>query len=149
MTQTAPNYDELLTQSGVPRHSALSECLAALSADVLAERQKLAEEELLEKGITFAVYGHDAGTEKIWPFDVVPRPIPAHEWQQIESGLKQRIKALNLFLDDVYNDGRILRDGVVPEALIRTAKTYRPECQGFRPPGGVWTHVTGTDLVRG
>ena len=89
MTQTAPNYDELLTPSGVPRHSALSECLAALSADVLAERQKLAEEELLEKGITFAVYGHDAGTEKIWPFDVVPRPIPAHEWQQIEAGLKK------------------------------------------------------------
>lgn len=148
MTQSGPSYDELLTQAGVPRHSALSECLAALSADVLAERQKLAEEELLEKGITFAVYGHDAGTEKIWPFDVVPRPIPAREWQQIEAGLKQRIHALNLFLDDVYNEGRILRDKVVPEVLIRTAKTYRPECHGFRPPGGVWTHVTGTDLVR-
>jgi len=71
-----PTYDELLTPEGTPRHSALSESLASLTSDVLAERQKLADEELLEKGITFAVYGHNDGTEKIWPFDVVPRPIP-------------------------------------------------------------------------
>jgi uncharacterized circularly permuted ATP-grasp superfamily protein len=143
-----PIYDELLTADGAPRHPALSECLASLSSQVLAERQRHAEEELLEKGITFAVYGHTDGNEKIWPFDVVPRPIPWDEWRTIEAGLKQRIRALNLFLDDVYGPGRILKDGIVPESLIRSAKTFRPECQGFRPPGGVWTHVVGTDLVR-
>jgi uncharacterized circularly permuted ATP-grasp superfamily protein len=142
------NYDELLTAEGLPRHAALSESLSALSGEVLAERQRHAEEELLEKGITFAVYGHNDGHEKIWPFDVVPRPIPWDEWIMIEAGLRQRIRALNLFLDDVYGEGRILRDGVVPESLVKTAKTYRPECAGFRPPGGVWTHVVGTDLVR-
>jgi uncharacterized circularly permuted ATP-grasp superfamily protein len=142
------NYDELLKSDGTPRHPNLSECLASLSADVLAERQRHAEEELLEKGITFAVYGHNDGNEKIWPFDVVPRPIAWDEWVTIEAGLRQRIRALNLFLDDVYGDGRIMKDKVVPEALVKSAKTYRPECQGFRPPGGVWTHVVGTDLVR-
>jgi len=148
VTTRAHNYDELLTPDGAPRHPALSECLASLSAEVLAERQRHAEEELLEKGITFAVYGHNDGNEKIWPFDVVPRPIAWDEWVTIEAGLRQRIRALNLFLDDVYGAGRIMKDGVVPEALIRSAKTYRPECQGLRPPSGVWTHVVGTDLVR-
>lgn len=148
MKTTVSNFDELLTPEGAPRHPALSECLASLSPEVLAERQRHAEEELLEKGITFAVYGHTDGNEKIWPFDVVPRPIAWDEWVTIEAGLRQRIRALNLFLNDVYGDGRIMKDGVVPEELIRTAKTYRPECQGLRPPGGVWTHVVGTDLVR-
>ncbi len=148
VTELAGNFDELLTSDGAPRHPALSDGLASLSAEMLAERQRHAEEELLEKGITFAVYGHNDGNEKVWPFDVVPRPIAWDEWQIIESGLKQRIRALNLFLDDVYGDGRIMKDGVVPEELVKTAKTYRPECQGFRPPGGVWTHVVGTDLVR-
>lgn len=148
MTLNSPNYDELLTPDGLPRHPALSECLASLSAEVLAERQRHAEEELLEKGITFAVYGHNDGNEKIWPFDVVPRPVAFDEWATIEAGLKQRIRALNLFLDDVYGEGRIMKDKVVPEELLKTAKTYRPECIGFRPPGGVWTHVVGTDLVR-
>ena len=148
MTETAGNFDELLTSDGTPRHPALSVGLASMSAEVLAERQRHAEEELLEKGITFAVYGHNDGNEKVWPFDIVPRPVAWDEWQTIERGLKQRIHALNLFLDDVYGDGKIMKDGVVPEELVKTAKTYRPECQGFRPPGGVWTHVVGTDLVR-
>jgi len=148
VTIESSNFDELLTTEGDPRHPALSGCLASLSAEVLAERQRHAEEELLEKGITFAVYGHNDGHEKIWPFDVVPRPIAWDEWVTIEAGLKQRIRALNLFLDDVYGEGRIMKDKVVPEELVKTAKTYRPECVGFRPPGGVWTHVVGTDLVR-
>ena len=148
MTETAGNFDELLTSDGTPRHPALSVGLASMSPEALAERQRHAEEELLEKGITFAVYGHNDGKEKVWPFDIVPRPVAWDEWQVIERGLKQRIHALNLFLDDVYGDGKIMKDGVVPEELVKTAKTYRPECQCFRPPGGVWTHVVGTDLVR-
>jgi uncharacterized circularly permuted ATP-grasp superfamily protein len=148
VTETVGNFDELLTPDGTPRHPALSVGLASMSPEVLAERQRHAEEELLEKGITFAVYGHNDGNEKVWPFDIVPRPVAWDEWQKIERGLKQRIHALNLFLDDVYGDGKIMKDGVVPEELVKTAKTYRPECMGFRPPGGVWTHVVGTDLVR-
>ena len=148
MAETVGNFDELLASDGTPRHPALSVGLASMSPEVLAERQRHAEEELLEKGITFAVYGHNDGNEKVWPFDVVPRPVAWDEWQRIERGLKQRIHALNLFLDDVYGDGKIMKDGVVPEELVKTAKTYRPECVGFRPPGGVWTHVVGTDLVR-
>lgn len=148
MIETAGNFDELLTPDGTPRHPALSVGLASMSPEVLAERQRHAEEELLEKGITFAVYGHNDGNEKVWPFDIVPRPVAWDEWQTIERGLKQRIHALNLFLDDVYGDGKIMKDGVVPEELVKTAKTYRPECVGLRPPGGVWTHVVGTDLVR-
>ena len=148
MTETTGNFDELLTSAGTPRHPALSGGLASLTAEVLAERQRHAEEALLEKGITFAVYGHNDGNEKVWPFDVVPRPIAWDEWQTIEAGLKQRIRALNLFLADIYGDGKIMKDRVVPEELVKTAKTYRPECLGFRPPGGVWTHVVGTDLVR-
>lgn len=145
---SAATFDELLDFYGFPRHPALSECLSTMDPQVLAQRQRYAEQELLEMGITFAVYGHGDGTEKIWPFDVVPRPVPWIEWQHVEAGLKQRIKALNLFLNDVYSDGHILKDGIVPEELIHSAKTFRPECIGIKPRGGVWTHVTGTDLVR-
>ena len=100
-------------------------------------------------GITFAVYGHEAGTEKIWPFDIIPRVIDAAEWRRIERGLVQRIHALNRFIDDLYNERHILRDGVVPEWLIDSAKSWRGPCAGLKPPRGVWCHITGTDLVRG
>jgi uncharacterized circularly permuted ATP-grasp superfamily protein len=132
----------------VARHPLLADRLDNFSTQELADRQHEAEVRLREKGITFAVYGHADGTEKVWPFDVVPRPIAADEWTRIEAGLRQRIRALNLFLDDVYGAQRILNDGVVPRELVMSAKTYRPQLQGFRPPKGVWTHVTGTDLIR-
>jgi len=132
----------------VSRHPLLADRLEKFSTQDLSERQQIAEVRLREKGITFAVYGHSDGTEKVWPFDVVPRPISADEWLRIETGLKQRIRALNLFLDDIYNEQKILNDRVVPRELVLSAKTYRPQLQGFRPPQGVWTHVTGTDLIR-
>lgn len=141
-------FDELIDGSGVPRYRGLASRLNTLNFTDLAVRQKTAEEHLREKGITFAVYGHSDGTEKVWPFDVVPRAIPSAEWNQVERGLQQRIRALNLFLDDVYGPKHILNDGTVPRELVLTAKTYRPVCEGFRPPKGVWTHITGTDLVR-
>ena len=100
-------------------------------------------------GITFNVYGHEAGTEKVWPFDIVPRIIESREWDYIERGLKQRIRALNLFIDDVYNERKIIHDGVVPEWLIASGKclldAVRRACS---PPRGIWCHITGTDLVR-
>ncbi len=142
------NFDEFVADGGEPRHPALARSLNQIALRDLTGRQRSAEERLREKGITFAVYGHQDGTEKVWPLDIIPRVISRKEWQTIETGLKQRIRALNLFLDDIYGPQKILKDGVVPRELILTAKTYRKQCEGFRPPKGVWTHVTGTDLVR-
>jgi uncharacterized circularly permuted ATP-grasp superfamily protein len=97
----------------------------------------------------FNVYGDNAGTERIFPFDIIPRIIEAAEWDVVERGLKQRIEALNLFIDDIYHEQKILKDGVIPEEIIRSAKSYRAACAGFDPPQGIWCHITGTDLVRG
>ncbi len=144
-------YDELIDGDGKPRPGArlLIDKIDSLPEGDLALRQKEAEALLLKMGITFNVYGRDEGTEKIFPFDLIPRIVSSSDWQQIESGLKQRIHALNLFLQDIYNDKKILKDKVVPEDLILSSKTYRKECEGFTPPRGIWCHVTGTDLVRG
>ncbi len=143
-------FDEMFLQGDQarPGSALLWDRIASLPEGDLQRRQRAAESALLNMGVTFTVYGHDEGTEKIWPFDIIPRVVEAHEWKQIEQGLMQRITALNLFIDDIYHDRQIVADGVVPADLILTAKTYRPQCQGLNPPGGVWCHVTGTDLVR-
>ena len=98
-------------------------------------------------GITFNVYGESAGVEKTLPFDLVPRIIGADEWTRIELGLKQRIEALNLFINDIYHDQKIIRDGIVPAHVIESSKGFRKQCVGMNPPRGVWCHITGTDLV--
>jgi uncharacterized circularly permuted ATP-grasp superfamily protein len=143
-------YDEMFDVSGQPRSCArpLARFVDALPDGELARRQKSAERALLNLGITFGVYGDGAGSERIFPFDLVPRIVPAHEWSLIERGLKQRIRALNLFIDDIYHDQRIVKDRVVPRDMLTTAKTFRPACLGMNPPLGIWCHVTGTDLVR-
>jgi len=143
-------YDELIQPDGQPRSGAklLIDKIESLPEGDLAMRQRAAEAMLLKMGITFTVYGREEGTEKIFPFDIIPRIVESHDWEQIERGLKQRIFCLNLFIQDVYNEKKILKDKVVPEDLIYTSKTYRRECEGFSPPRGVWCHVTGTDLVR-
>ena len=143
-------YDELIDPDGNPRPGAqlLVDKIDSLPDGDLALRQKAAEAQLLKMGITFNVYGRDEGTEKIFPFDIIPRIVSGSDWQQIENGLKQRILALNEFIQDVYNDKKILKDKIVPEELILTSRTYRKECEGFTPPRGIWCHVTGTDLVR-
>jgi hypothetical protein len=99
-------------------------------------------------GDQFNVYGDSAGTERIFPFDLLPRIVSASDWRIIERGLKQRIRALNLFIDDVYGDQRIVRDRVVPVEIIQSAKCFRRQCVGLKPPLRVWCHITGTDLVR-
>lgn len=144
-------YDEMFTPEGQPRigTEAVVNRFNALPLEELKRRQQAAEKTLLEMGITFSVYGEEQGTERIFPFDIVPRIIPHNEWVEIEAGLKQRIKALNLFINDVYHEQNILRDGVIPEQLVLSASGFRPECMGLRPPGGIWCHITGTDLVRG
>jgi len=143
-------YDEMFAADGTPRPRAamLVDRINTLGDGELQRRQQSAERSLLNMGITFNVYGHEAGTEKVWPFDVVPRIIPRDEWSYLERGLKQRIRALNLFIDDVYHDRKIVKDGVVPAELVESGKCYLRPCQGFDPPGGVWCHITGTDLVR-
>ncbi len=135
-------------EAGVPRHPILAERLGGIALSELAVQQSHAEDELREKGITFVVYGHRDGTEKIWPFDIVPRVLPGGEWQRLERGLQQRTRAINLFLADVYGPQRILADKVVPAELVLSSKTFRQACLGLRPPKDIWTHVSGTDLVR-
>lgn len=148
--QTSGFYDEMFEESGRPRQGAamLIRTIEALSTGEIEHCQRAAELALLNMGITFNVYGHAAGTEKIWPFDILPRIIEANEWEQIERGLIQRITALNMFIDDVYHDQKIIKDGVIPEELIYSGKCFLPPCVGLNPPRGVWCHITGTDLVR-
>jgi len=143
-------YDELIAADGTPRPGAqlLVDKIESLPPGDLVMRQKAAETMLLKMGITFNVYGREEGTEKIFPFDIIPRIVSGDDWQQIESGLKQRIFALNEFIQDVYNDRKILKDKVIPEDLIMTSRTYRKACEGFTPSRKIWCHVTGTDLVR-
>ncbi len=99
-------------------------------------------------GITFTVYGEKEGREKIFPFDIIPRLVDNQEWSVLERGLKQRISALNLFIDDIYNDQQILKDQIIPEDLILNAASFRKQCIGLKPPKGIWRHITGTDLIR-
>jgi uncharacterized circularly permuted ATP-grasp superfamily protein len=143
-------YDELFSGVGKPRAQAslLVDNLRAMPEGELERRQQAAEKALFDLGITFNVYNSQAGMERIFPFDVVPRIIEAAEWDFIERGLKQRIQALNLFLQDVYHEQRIVRDGVIPAELIRSSTGYRRQCRGLNPPWGVWCHITGTDLVK-
>lgn len=149
--QTGDFFDEMFYPDGAVRPEAktLFERIQGLGEGELAERQKAAERALIRMGITFNVYGGDEGDERIFPFDLVPRIVAAGEWETIERGLQQRIRALNLFLDDIYHKQKIVRDRVVPGDLVESAAGYRPECLGLDPPGAVWCHITGTDLVRG
>ena len=143
-------FDEMFDEAGKPRPSGSKfvERLQALTPDELEERQRTVQLSLEQMGITFNVYGQDEGTERVWPFDLLPRIIDGNEWVSVDQGLRQRIHALNLFVDDVYNDGKILRDGIIPEELVRSSKTLRQQCIGFRPPNSVWCHITGVDLIR-
>jgi uncharacterized circularly permuted ATP-grasp superfamily protein len=143
-------YDELFEADGRPRPEAqmLISIIESQPEGEFGRLQESANAALMNLGITFNVYGEGAGVERILPFDIVPRIVRAEEWDRIERGLKQRIYALNLFLLDVYNDARILRDGIVPRELVLSAPAYRRACTGLYPPEGIWCHVTGTDLVR-
>lgn len=143
-------YDEMFAADGCPRPQAalLVQRVHSLLPGEVQRRQQTAERMLLHMGITFNVYGDHAGAEKIFPFDIIPRIIHAAEWEWIERGLKQRIYALNLFINDIYHQQKIIKDGVVPEEIIRSARSFREACVGLNPPRGVWCHITGTDLVR-
>ena len=143
-------YDEMFAPDGRARPAAqmLAERIEGFPDGELARRQIAAEYALLRMGITFNVYADEQGIEKIFPFDLIPRIIDANEWNWIERGLKQRIHALNLFIDDVYHDQKILKDGVVPSDVVLSSERYLKPCIGLDPPRGIWCHITGTDLVR-
>lgn len=142
-------FDEMFHEDGEPRPSCrpLAERIASLSEGELLRRQHSAELALLNLGITFNSSGA-AGGERIFPFDLIPRIVESGDWSRIESGLKQRVHALNLFIDDLYHGQRIIREGVIPEYVIRSSKLYLPQCEGLDPPRGIWCHVAGSDLVR-
>ena len=151
-----PNYfltdafDELIGPDGRPRPAAvpLFRCLESLEPGVLAARRDAVDAAIMAMGITFTVYSDGANIDRAWPFDIVPRIIPLAEWQRIEAGLKQRLTALNLFIDDLYNAQRIVEDGVFPLEVLEGSKNFREQCRGMSPRFGVWAHVCGTDLVR-
>lgn len=138
--------DETQVRSG---YAPFRERVEQLTRDDVVSRQHAAERSLMSMGITFNVYAEGEGTERIMPIDIIPRVIESAEWDRLEAGLVQRIKALNMFLDDVYNEQRILNDGVVPRDLIESSKSFLPVCMGVHPPKGIWCHITGTDLIRG
>jgi uncharacterized circularly permuted ATP-grasp superfamily protein len=144
-------YDELMQEGGSPRpaSAALATEIAALGPDELAARQLAAEASIKEMGITFTVYSEEGGMiDRNWPFDVVPRVIPEPEWRRVEAGLKQRVQALNLFIDDLYHDQRIVKDKVFPKEILAKSVNFRPQCVGVDPPLGIWAHICGSDLVR-
>jgi uncharacterized circularly permuted ATP-grasp superfamily protein len=148
--QPAGFFDELFAAPGKARPAAahLTNYLASLGARELAERQVDAERAIAEMGITFTVYTEGQNIDRAWPFDVIPRTIEATEWARIESGLMQRLTALNRFVDDLYHERRIIKDGLVPEDIISTSTNFLEACVGANPPYGVWANICGTDLVR-
>src|SRR3569833_1013383 len=131
-----------------PHYGSLANSLERLTPEALHRRQKAAELFFLQRGTTFTVYGERTNLDRIFPFDSVPRLIPADEWARIDKGLKQRITALNLFLHDLYHDQKILKDGVVPVDLIYEAHHFRREWIGVPVPYDIYVHVCGTDLIR-
>ncbi len=143
-------YDEMFSAPGQPRphYQRLFERLLQLPADTLRKRQRDADTAFLQQGITFTVYGDQSGTERIFPYDLLPRVLTADEWRTIERGLTQRLTALNLFLADIYHDARILTEGIIPRELVYTAQHYRREMRGLHVPRGIYVSVAGTDLVR-
>jgi uncharacterized circularly permuted ATP-grasp superfamily protein len=142
--------DELLDADGQPRPAAaeLMALLDRLGRDELVARQKATEVDILTMGITFTVYSDGTNIDRAWPFDVVPRIIAGDEWRFVERGLAQRLIAINRFIDDLYNEQRVIADGVFPEELLTDSVNFRPECVGVRPKHGVWAHISGSDLVR-
>ena len=131
-----------------PAYRELAGTLDGWSLEDYEQRKARADLALLSAGITFNVYSEEEGTERIFPFSLIPRVVGASEWESVDEGLKQRLRALNLFLEDLYGDQRILKEKVVPEEIVLSSPGYKPEMEGFRPPLGVYAHVAGCDLVR-
>lgn len=149
--KTGPFFDELIEGRNKPRPAAKELCqyLRSLSDAELLDYKTAASSAIHVMGITFTVYSEEEGSiDRAWPFDIIPRIIDKSEWQEVEKGLKQRVKALNMFIDDIYNDQNVIKDNIVPESILTQSKNFLPECMGVSPPLGVWAHICGSDLVR-
>ncbi|MEP6777440.1 MAG: circularly permuted type 2 ATP-grasp protein [Chthoniobacterales bacterium] len=148
--QVGEFFDEMFVEPGVarPHYSKLLRRFKEMARDEFERKRALAASTFLTQGVTFTVYDDDEGTERIFPFDLIPRIIPANEWALIERGLVQRITALNLFLHDIYHSQDILRDGVIPRQIVWEATNFRPEFMHFDVPRNIYIHICGTDLVR-
>ncbi|MCA9568776.1 MAG: circularly permuted type 2 ATP-grasp protein [Myxococcales bacterium] len=142
--------DELVDAAGAawPEVAGVHAAIDALGPAQLSERQRLADATFHTGGITFSVYSDDRGVEKIFPFDLIPRPVSASEWTMLDAGLRQRVHALNLFLADLYGPQRVLQDGVVPRHLVEGSAGWLPSLRGVVPPHGVYVHIAGIDLIR-
>jgi uncharacterized circularly permuted ATP-grasp superfamily protein len=143
-------YDEMRCSDNQARPSSqrLSQYLDSLDTQALNARKTAAEMAILEMGITFTVYSDEGNIDRAWPFDIIPRIIEFAEWRRVETGLKQRLKALNCFIDDMYNAQSFIRDGLIPEELIESSSNFLSECVGMRPKHGVWANICGSDLIR-
>jgi uncharacterized circularly permuted ATP-grasp superfamily protein len=144
-------YDEFFSSAGEarPEVAQLVRALDRIGIREFQKRQQLANSAFLNAGVTFSVYSDERGGERVFPFDLIPRVISSTEWDNVERGLVQRVKALNLFLNDVYGKQAILAEGIIPKRLVFGSSGYLPKLCGVSPPGGVYVHIAGIDLIRG
>ncbi|MDP0497075.1 MAG: circularly permuted type 2 ATP-grasp protein [Verrucomicrobiota bacterium JB024] len=143
-------FDEMFEAPGKvrPHYQMLAERFDRLSDEDFEEKRQAVDLSFLRAGVTFTVYSDNQGTERIMPFDLIPRVIPADEWSLLERGLKQRLEALNLFLHDIYHDQKILKDGIIPPSYVLSSKDFRREMMGVDVPRNIYIHICGTDLIR-
>ena len=148
--QVGDFYDEMFERDGVPRAASrpLAANIEALPEGELIRKQRAADQALMRMGITFNVYSDDQGVEKTFPFDVIPRIVSGEEWRRVQAGLRQRIHALNIFVNDLYHQQKILKDKVIPREVVESSSGLRQQCVGLHPPKNIWIHITGTDLIR-
>lgn len=143
-------FDEMFEADGTPRphYQAFLKRFEELTEDSFNQKREAIDLSFLQQGITFTVYGDEQSTERIFPFDLIPRIIPKSEWDVLQKGLTQRLEALNLFLNDVYSDCKIVKDGIVPQEILDSSKHYRKELIGIKAPKDIYIHICGTDLIR-
>lgn len=148
--QTKGFFDELIDKKGKVRlhGKQLAQFFSNLSEEELKTARAVADLAIKEMGISFTVYNEGSMIDRAWPMDIIPRTIGKKEWQGIEIGLKQRTEALNLFIDDLYHDQKIIKDGVFPKGLLEKSVNFRKQCVGINPPNKIWAHICGSDLVR-
>jgi uncharacterized circularly permuted ATP-grasp superfamily protein len=144
-------WDEMTGSDGIIRqpYQTILDALRQVSVDDLERKHRMASELFMSQGITFTVYSDNEGIERIFPYDIIPRIITNHEWQQVETGIRQRLKALNLFLKDIYHEQNILKDGIIPASLISSCPHFTREVHGIHVPHDVYVHIAGIDLIRG
>lgn len=148
--KSGAHFDELISAGGRPRVQARRavNLLQSLSQEEMSSRRSAAEQSIKDMGISFTIYSEGKNIDRAWPFDIIPRIIPARDWDKVSRGLIQRSRALNCFIDDIYNKQKILKDNIVPAEIVLDSSNYKPQCANMSPRYGTWAHICGTDLVR-